>query len=143
MPCSSARQVHARVVAPARDAGVVEGRRLRVDTTVTETDVHYPTDSSLLGDGVRVLTRTMRQVTAIAGAIGATVRDRPRSVTRRLIRRHCRQSHQHRSCVGHTVEDLTVSPPNRRLTPVCTLAASPNQPSRGVNRLANEFCAGK
>ena len=78
-------QVHARVVALARDAGVVEGRRLRVDTTVTETDVHYPTDSSLLGDGVRVLTRTMRQVTAIAGAIGATFRDRSRSVKRRLI----------------------------------------------------------
>ena len=37
---------------------IVQGRRLRVDTTVA-TNIHYPTDSSLLGDGVRVLTRTM------------------------------------------------------------------------------------
>lgn len=78
-------QLHARVVTLAREARVVEGRRMRVDTTVTETDIHYPTDSSLLGDGVRVLTRAMRQVTKIAGAVGATLRDRSRSVTRRLI----------------------------------------------------------
>jgi hypothetical protein len=32
-----------------------------------ETDVHYPTDSTLLGDGVRVLTRIMKKVTAVAG----------------------------------------------------------------------------
>jgi IS5 family transposase len=48
-------------------------------------NIHYPTDSSLLGDGVRVLTRTMRKVTAIAGAVGGTLRDRRRSVNRRLM----------------------------------------------------------
>jgi IS5 family transposase len=77
-------QLHQRIVAMARDAQVVEGRRMRVDTTVVETNIHYPTDSSLLGDGVRVLTRTMKQVTAIAGAVGATLRDRSRSVRHRL-----------------------------------------------------------
>jgi IS5 family transposase len=30
---------------------IVTGRRMRVDTTVVETNIHYPTDSSLLGDG--------------------------------------------------------------------------------------------
>src|SRR5262249_6944208 len=48
----------------------VAGRRMRVDTTVVETNIHYPTDSSLLGDGVRVLTRTMKKITKIASAIG-------------------------------------------------------------------------
>jgi IS5 family transposase len=38
---------------------VTRGRRFRIDTTVVETNVHYPTDSTLLQDGVRVLTRTM------------------------------------------------------------------------------------
>jgi len=33
---------------------VTRGARLRVDTTVVETNIHYPTDSSLLADGVRV-----------------------------------------------------------------------------------------
>jgi hypothetical protein len=38
------------MVAIAKDKGVVEGRKMRVDTTVVETKIHYPTDSSLLGD---------------------------------------------------------------------------------------------
>ena len=48
------KRVHERIVEIARDQGIVEGRRMRVDTTVVDTNVHYPTDSSLLGDGVRV-----------------------------------------------------------------------------------------
>jgi IS5 family transposase len=51
---------------------------MRVDTTVVETNIHYPTDSSLLGDGVRVLTRTMKKITGIAGAAGTQLRDRSR-----------------------------------------------------------------
>jgi len=63
---------------------VVQGRKLRVDTTVVETNIHYPTDSSLLGDGDRVLTRLMKKVTAIAGTVGTKLRNRMRSVQRRV-----------------------------------------------------------
>ena len=62
------KQVHERLVQIARDKGVTAGRRMRVDTTVVETDIHHPTDSTLMGDGVRVLTRIMRKITQIAGA---------------------------------------------------------------------------
>jgi IS5 family transposase len=79
------KQVHARIVTIARDRGVTTGRRMRVDTTVVETDIHYPTDSTLLGDGVRVLSRIMRKITAIAGAAGTKLRDRRRSVKLRLL----------------------------------------------------------
>jgi len=72
-------------VAIAKEKGVVEGRKMRVDTTVVETNIHYPTDSSLLGDGVRVLTRMMKKITAIAGAAGAELRDRSRSVKLRVL----------------------------------------------------------
>ena len=61
------KQVHERLVQIARDKGVTAGRRMRVDTTVVETDIHHPTDSTLLGDGVRVLTRIMRKITADCG----------------------------------------------------------------------------
>jgi transposase, IS5 family len=73
-------QIHARVVAIACEKRIVRGRRLRVDTTVVETDIHYPTDSSLLGDGARVLTRTMQRITKIAGRAGTKLRDRTRAV---------------------------------------------------------------
>jgi len=78
-------KIHARLVALAREHKVVTGRRRRVDTTVVETNIHYPTDSGLLGDGVRVLTRLMKKVTAIAGQVGTKLRDRKRSVRRRLV----------------------------------------------------------
>ncbi len=45
------KQIHDRIVRLAQVSGLAPGRRLRVDTTVVETNVHYPTDSSLLGDG--------------------------------------------------------------------------------------------
>jgi hypothetical protein len=44
----------------ARDKGVTAGRRMRIDTTVVETDIHHPTDGTMLRDGVRVLTHIMR-----------------------------------------------------------------------------------
>jgi IS5 family transposase len=69
----------------AQDQGVVAGRRMRVDTTVVETNVHYPTDSSLLGDGVRVLIRTMKKITKVAGDVGTKLRDRSRSVKLRVL----------------------------------------------------------
>ena len=74
------KQVHERLVQIARDKGVTAGRRMRVDPTVVETDIHHPTDSTLLGDGVRVLTRIMRRIRQIAGAAGTKLRDRSRSV---------------------------------------------------------------
>jgi len=79
------RQVHERTVAIAQDNGLVTGRRMRVDTTVVETNIHHPSDSTLLGDGVRVLTRTMGKIAEIAGAAGAVLRDRSRSVKLRLL----------------------------------------------------------
>jgi IS5 family transposase len=78
-------QIHQRIVQIARDHRVAAGRRMRVDTTVVETNIHYPTDSNLLGDGVRVLTRTMKKIAEIAGAAGAKLRDRSRSVKLRVL----------------------------------------------------------
>jgi transposase, IS5 family len=78
------QQIHERIVQIAQAEKVVQGRKMRVDTTVVESDIHYPTDSSLLGDGVRVLIRTMKRVTKLTGAVGAKLRDRSRSVKQRV-----------------------------------------------------------
>jgi len=64
-----------RLVEVARRRQVVRGRKLRVDTTGVETNIHHPTDSTLLQDGVRVLTRTLHKI----------FRDRTRSVSRRVF----------------------------------------------------------
>ena len=49
----------------ALELKITRGRKLRTDGTVVETNIHYPTDSSLLGDGVRVLSRLVKQGQAI------------------------------------------------------------------------------
>jgi IS5 family transposase len=64
---------------------VVKGRKMRLDTTVVETNIHDPTDSNLLGDGVRVLIRAMKRIGEIAGKQGAKLRDRSRSVKFRIL----------------------------------------------------------
>src|SRR5262249_26459040 len=79
------KRIHEQMVRIARDKGITTGRRMRVDTTVVETNIHHPTDSTLLGDGVRVLTRIMKKITAIAGTTGTRLRDRSRSVKLRVL----------------------------------------------------------
>jgi len=79
------RELHERIVALAQRRRVIRGRKMRVDTTVVESNIHYPTDSSLLNDGARVLTRTMQQIEQRAGGLKRKVRDRKRSVRKRVI----------------------------------------------------------
>src|SRR5580658_2794378 len=79
-------ELHRRLVEIAQEKGIVKGRKMRVDTTVVETNTHYPPDSSLLGDGARVLTRTMKKIEKGAdGKLKRKVRDRTRSVNKRVI----------------------------------------------------------
>ncbi len=78
-------ELHRRLVEIAQEEGVIQGRKLRVDTTVVETNIHYPTDSSLLGDGARVLTRTMKKIETQAGQLKRKVRNRTRSISKRVI----------------------------------------------------------
>jgi len=79
------QEIHKRVVALSRDKHVASGRKLRSDTTVAETNVHYPTDSTLLGDGIRVLTRSLKRIAREFSPGAVSVVDHARSVKRRLL----------------------------------------------------------
>lgn len=78
-------QIHARVVGVARDRGVARGRKLRVDTTCVESHIHYPTDSTLLGDGIRVLTRGLVRIAAECRHGAVEVVNHRRAVKHRLL----------------------------------------------------------
>src|SRR5689334_22813168 len=73
-----------RVVQLSRSLTVTRGRKLRVDTRAVETNVHFPTDGGLLGDGVRVVSRLLRRARATlgeaAGGLGEAFRSRVRTV---------------------------------------------------------------
>ena len=78
------RALHERVVMLARTDLKLQGRRARVDTTVVETNIHYPTDSTLLLDGIRVLTRAAQRVAATTGQMALRIRSRLRAANRRV-----------------------------------------------------------
>jgi transposase, IS5 family len=82
-----------RVVALARSLKVTRGRKLRVDSMVVETNIHHPTDSRLVGDGVRVLSRLLRRAKRVLAG-GAPL---PRALFRRRtrsVRRLAQQIHR-------------------------------------------------
>jgi IS5 family transposase len=56
------RPLFDRIVAVAVEAGVSRGKRMRVDTTVVEAPIHYPSDSTLCEDVVRVASREVERL---------------------------------------------------------------------------------
>jgi IS5 family transposase len=50
-----------RIITLAQDYHLTRGYRLRVDSSVTESNIHHPTDSGLLYDGVRILSRWLKR----------------------------------------------------------------------------------
>jgi IS5 family transposase len=67
----------------AEDEGVERGRKVRIDSTVVETNIHAPSDSTLLWDAVRVLTRLLEEAEA---AVGFTMwRDHTKRAKRRML----------------------------------------------------------
>jgi IS5 family transposase len=66
-------ELNDRVVQLARQARVTKGRKLRLDATCVQTTIHHPTDSGLLVDSVRVLSRFVQRAKGL-------VKDRLRNV---------------------------------------------------------------
>lgn len=56
------KRLHSQIIAYCAEKRIVKGRKLRTDTTVAPAHIHYPTDSSLLADAVRVITRTVKKI---------------------------------------------------------------------------------
>jgi len=70
------------VVDLARQAKLTRGRKLRIDGTVVATNIHHPTDSTLLGDGVRVLFRIVGRAKLLLQEVTTLGRDAFRDRTR-------------------------------------------------------------
>jgi IS5 family transposase len=58
------------LVLKLKEKKVIRGRKFRTDTTVTEANIHYPTDTGLLADGVKVITRTVSRLKKLAAGVG-------------------------------------------------------------------------
>ena len=86
-------RINGRVVQLARSLKVTRGRKLRVDTTAVETNIHFPTDSGLIGDGVRVVSRLLRRARAALGEAAFGLKEAFRSRVR-TVRKLSQQLHR-------------------------------------------------
>ncbi|HEX2666640.1 MAG TPA: transposase, partial [Candidatus Acidoferrum sp.] len=78
------KAVNELVVEAAVDLGLEDGNQLRVDTTVVQTDIHHPTDNTLLWDVVRVVTRLVGHLRNAVQQRIKGFRNRTRAARRRM-----------------------------------------------------------
>jgi len=78
------RMINDLLVETAVELGVEDGKRLRVDTMIVQTDVHHPTDNTLLWDTVRVVTRLVGQLGETMGQAVKGFRNHTRAARRRM-----------------------------------------------------------
>jgi len=79
-------QINRVLVQYAKQAKIENGRKVRIDTTAIETDIHHPTDSHLLWDCIRVATRHMKAARECFGDRIADFNDRTRAAKKRWFK---------------------------------------------------------
>jgi transposase, IS5 family len=102
------RAVNELLVQAAVALGLEDGKKLRVDTTVVQTDVHHPTDNTLLWDVVRVITRLVGRMADVIGRRIKGFCNRTRAARRRMqalqrmtiAQRGERQTRKYRELIG-------------------------------------------
>ncbi len=78
------RMINECVIRAAVEIGLEDGKQLRVDTTVVETNIHYPTDATLLWDAARTIQRLMKKLGEKLPGKRARIRNRNTSARRRM-----------------------------------------------------------
>lgn len=77
--------INKHIVGYAKQEKIERGRETRIDCTVVESNIHDPADSTLLWDGVRVLTRLLRRAKECFGVTGLHFKDHQRVAKRRMV----------------------------------------------------------
>lgn len=80
------KEINELLVKKAKEKKIIRARKLRIDTTVVEADIHYSTDASFIADGVRVITRTVKGLKESGHKAAQGFRDRTRSIKKRLFK---------------------------------------------------------
>ena len=92
-------QINRQLLGQAAAEKTEKAREVRIDCTVVETNIHAPTDSSLLFDAVRVLTRLLYAAKEACGSKGIGFKDHCRRAKRRMLAiEYARNERQRKSC---------------------------------------------
>ena len=78
-------EIHRLLINYAVKHKIEKGRKIRIDSTAIETDIHHPTDSTLLADGIRIITRWLSAGKALSPAPAYRYSDHNRVVKKRVM----------------------------------------------------------
>jgi transposase, IS5 family len=77
--------IHLEIIGYAKQEKIESGRKVRIDATSVETDIHHPTDSSLLADGIRIITRWLSEGKELTPTPSYQYSDHRRVVKKRVM----------------------------------------------------------
>ena len=78
-------EINRCIVEHAKENNVEKGRQVRIDCTVVESNIHAPSDSALLWDSVRVLSRILTKAKECFPRSGVVFHDHTRRAKRRMV----------------------------------------------------------
>jgi Transposase DDE domain./Transposase domain (DUF772). len=108
-------EINAALVKQCEEKVILKTRKFRTDTTVVESNIHHPTDATLLQDGVRVMTRMVRKLRKIASHAVQGFEDRTAEIKEKILsiakvlRRRTRESWEEVDKITQSVIDVTES----------------------------------
>ncbi|BCJ88614.1 hypothetical protein skT53_35990 [Effusibacillus dendaii] len=106
-------QINEALLQKLKEKEVLKHRKLRTDTTVVESDIHHPTDATLLQDGVRVITRLVQKIRKVASHAAQDFEDRTSEIKEKILsiakvlRRRTRKSWEEVDKITQEVIDVT------------------------------------
>ncbi len=77
--------INAALVKQCEEKAILKTRKFRTDTTVVESDIHHPTDATLLQDGVKVMTRIIQKIRKVASHAVQGFEDRTVEVKKQIL----------------------------------------------------------
>lgn len=124
--------VNAALVKQLEEKGILKTRKFRTDTTVVESDIHHPTDATLLQDGVKVITRFIQNIRKVASHAVQGFEDRKAEVKEKILsiakvlRRRTRESWEEVDKITQHVIDVTEGVVNQATAVVAKLENKSN-----------------
>jgi IS5 family transposase len=107
--------VNAALVKQLEEKAILKTRKFRTDTTVVESDIHHPTDATLLQDGVKVMTRMVQKIRKVASHAVQGFEDRTSEIKEKILsiakvlRRRTRESWEEVDKITQSVIEVTES----------------------------------
>lgn len=77
--------LNAALVSLCEEKAILKSRKFRTDTTVVESDIHHPTDATLLQDGVKVMTRIVHSIRKVASHAVHGFEDRTAEIKKKIL----------------------------------------------------------